>query len=113
MLAERQPLSALRVDAAEHATRPPARYTEASLVKELEDREIGRPSTYASIGSEIYALWMRRAHRLDITEVHASPAGDTRCGAIDKDSWQEVARERHAAGGDDSVDFSYVTYRRR
>ncbi len=48
-LAERQPLSALRVDAAEHATRPPARYTEASLVKELEDREIGRPSTYASI----------------------------------------------------------------
>ena len=49
VLAERQPLSTLRVDAAEHATRPPARYTEASLVKELEDREIGRPSTYASI----------------------------------------------------------------
>jgi len=48
-LAERQPLTALRVGAAEHATRPPARYTEASLVKELEDREIGRPSTYASI----------------------------------------------------------------
>ena len=48
-LAERDPLSALRLGAAEHATRPPARYTEASLVKELEDREIGRPSTYASI----------------------------------------------------------------
>ncbi|HEX9041488.1 MAG TPA: type I DNA topoisomerase [Trebonia sp.] len=48
-LAEQQALSVLRLGAAEHATRPPARYTEASLVKELEDREIGRPSTYASI----------------------------------------------------------------
>ena len=48
-LAERDPLIALSLAAAEHATRPPARYTEASLIKELEDREIGRPSTYASI----------------------------------------------------------------
>jgi DNA topoisomerase I len=48
-LAEQQALNVVRLGAAEHATRPPARYTEASLVKELEDREIGRPSTYASI----------------------------------------------------------------
>jgi DNA topoisomerase I len=48
-LAEGEPLTAERLAAAEHATRPPARYTEASLIKELEDRAIGRPSTYASI----------------------------------------------------------------
>ncbi|HEY2127145.1 MAG TPA: type I DNA topoisomerase [Streptosporangiaceae bacterium] len=48
-LAEGDPLTALELAAAEHATRPPARYTEATLVKELEDREIGRPSTYANI----------------------------------------------------------------
>ena len=48
-LAESDPLIALRISDAEHATRPPSRYTEASLIKELEDREIGRPSTYASI----------------------------------------------------------------
>ena len=49
VLAENDPLTALRLDAADHATRPPARYTEASLIAELEAREIGRPSTYASI----------------------------------------------------------------
>jgi DNA topoisomerase-1 len=48
-MAEADPLDALRLAPAEHSTRPPARYTEASLVKELEDREIGRPSTYATI----------------------------------------------------------------
>jgi DNA topoisomerase I len=48
-MAERDPMDVLRMDVLEHATRPPARYTEASLIKELEDREIGRPSTYASI----------------------------------------------------------------
>ncbi|PJE96382.1 type I DNA topoisomerase [Streptomyces carminius] len=48
-VAEGDPLTATAMSADGHATKPPARYTEASLVKELEEREIGRPSTYASI----------------------------------------------------------------
>src|ERR1700733_3371363 len=48
-LAEHEPPTAESLNPAEHATRAPARYTEASLIKELEDRAIGRPSTYASI----------------------------------------------------------------
>ncbi|MER7676538.1 type I DNA topoisomerase [Streptomyces sp. NPDC096934] len=46
---EGDPLSAEEITVDGHSTKPPARYTEASLVKELEEREIGRPSTYASI----------------------------------------------------------------
>ncbi|MFJ8769335.1 type I DNA topoisomerase [Streptomyces clavifer] len=48
-VAEGDALTADEVSVDGHATKPPARYTEASLVKELEEREIGRPSTYASI----------------------------------------------------------------
>ncbi|SCK45674.1 DNA topoisomerase-1 [Streptomyces sp. WMMB 714] len=50
---EGDPLTAEDLTADGHATKPPARYTEATLVKELEEREIGRPSTYASIISTI------------------------------------------------------------
>jgi dihydrofolate reductase len=59
-------------------------------------------------GAEIYAQWMDVADRLELTEVHARPEGDTYFAAIDKAVWQEVARVRHPAGPDDSADFSYV-----
>ncbi|MCL6739442.1 type I DNA topoisomerase [Streptomyces neyagawaensis] len=48
-VSEGDALAAEEITVDGHATKPPARYTEASLVKELEEREIGRPSTYASI----------------------------------------------------------------
>lgn len=64
-------------------------------------------------GAEIYAQWMDSADRLEITEVHARPDGDTHFPAIDETAWEEVARVRNPAGPHDSADFSYVTYRRR
>lgn len=63
-------------------------------------------------GAEIYAHWLPRAARLELTEVHAQPEGDTCFPAIDPELWQEVGRERRVAGPQDSSDFSYVTYRR-
>lgn len=48
-LSEGDTVSAASLGANGHETKPPSRFTEATLIKELEDREIGRPSTYASI----------------------------------------------------------------
>jgi dihydrofolate reductase len=64
-------------------------------------------------GAEIYAQWMEDADRLEITEVHARPDGDTRFPPVDPTAWEEVARVRNPAGPHDSADFSYVTFRRR
>ena len=64
-------------------------------------------------GAEVYAQWMDVASRLEVTEVHARPAGDTLFAAIDASQWEEVARVRHPAAQGDDADFSYVTYRRR
>ena len=47
-LAEREALKCLEITSEQHFTQPPARYTEATLIKELEERGIGRPSTYAA-----------------------------------------------------------------
>jgi len=48
-LAAADTLDVLALDASDHTTQPPARFTEASLVKALEELGVGRPSTYASI----------------------------------------------------------------
>jgi DNA topoisomerase I len=52
-LVEKSPLELLGIDPKQHFTQPPPRFSEASLVKELEENGIGRPSTYAAILSTI------------------------------------------------------------
>jgi len=47
-LAEKQPVHPIEISPTQHFTQPPPRFTEASLVKELERLGIGRPSTYAT-----------------------------------------------------------------
>ena len=48
-MAEGDPLSVTGLEPGSHATQPPARFTEASLVKAMEELGVGRPSTYASV----------------------------------------------------------------
>lgn len=75
-LAQGQELTALELTREQKFTQPPPRYTEASLVRELEEQGIGRPSTYASI---ISTLQDRDYVRLE--EKHFTPTelGDVVC----------------------------------
>lgn len=66
-------LSMLSIDPNQHFTKPTARYTEASLVKDLEKLSIGRPSTYASIISTIQD---RGYVKLDNRRFYAEKMGD-------------------------------------
>ncbi len=73
-LAEGQVVTVSGVRAEQHFTRPPPRYTEATLVRELEKCGIGRPSTYADIISklqrrEYVELRKRRFHPTDVGRV--------------------------------------------
>ena len=71
---EGETLECAGLEAVQHFTKPPSRYSEASLVRELEKRGIGRPSTYASIISTIQergyvTLKKRRFHAEKIGEL--------------------------------------------
>lgn len=70
-LTPKQPLSLVKVTQEQAFTKPPPRFTEASLVKELEKSGIGRPSTYAAIMGKIQgrAYTIKEQQRLKPTEL--------------------------------------------
>lgn len=70
-LVEGQPLQLIELTSEQAFTRPPPRYTEASLVKELEKSGIGRPSTYATIMNKIQGreYTVKESGRLKPTEL--------------------------------------------
>jgi dihydrofolate reductase len=63
-------------------------------------------------GAEIYAAALPQAHRLYITEVHASVEGDAFLPELDWSSWREVSRARHAAVEPNPFAYSFVVYER-
>lgn len=63
-------------------------------------------------GGTIYAAALPLADRLEITRVHAAPAGDTLFPKIDPQKWREVARETPPRGEKDTADVTFLTYRR-
>lgn len=63
-------------------------------------------------GAEVYRLFLGRADRIEVTEVHAAPEGDATVPAFDPADWRETFREDHGAEGERPA-FSFVTLERR
>jgi DNA topoisomerase-1 len=85
-------LDLLKVDPTQHFTKPPARFSEAALVKELEKRGIGRPSTYAAIISTIQD---RGYARIEKKRFYAEKMGD-------------IVTERLVENFHDLMDYSFT-----
>jgi DNA topoisomerase-1 len=91
-LPEGTPMTLDALDPQQHFTKPPARYTEAALVKELEKQGIGRPSTYAAIISTIQD---RGYVRLESRRFYAEKLGD-------------IVTERLKESFPDLMDYSFT-----
>src|SRR5262249_18597154 len=63
-------------------------------------------------GSDVFEAAMAHADRLEITQVHASPPGDSYFPDIDTSQWREVRREKRLKGPHDEADFTVLTYER-
>ena len=64
-------------------------------------------------GAALYAETLPRAHRLYLTEVHASPPGTTVFPRFERSEWREIAREGPQQGPGEPFSYSFVTLERR
>lgn len=63
-------------------------------------------------GGEIYRIFLPRADRIELTEIHLEPEGEVTAPAFPPEDWRETAREDHDADGDTPA-YSFVTLERR
>jgi DNA topoisomerase-1 len=87
-MSQGEALKLIKLDPTQHFTKPPARYSEASLVKEMEKRGIGRPSTYAAIIGTIQdrgyvALHNRRFYSEKMGEIVTERLGESFSNLMD------------------------------
>lgn len=88
------------IDGNQHFTQPPARYTEASLIKALEENEIGRPSTYApTITTIIQRLYVER----DGKQLKPTSLGEVITGLM-KEQFNNVVDVKFTAGMEKNLD---------
>ena len=98
--AEGDALTALSIEPSQHFTQPPARYTEASLVRAMEERGIGRPSTYAPTISTIES---RNYVTKESRSLRPTPLGEGVTGLL-VDKFKSVADYEFTANMENELD---------
>lgn len=73
----------------------------------------GEATLFVIGGAEVFSLAWPIVGRLELTEVHAGPEGDTRLEGFDRGAWREIFREHRAADAQHAQPFSFVTLVRR
>lgn len=93
-------LTADKIDPAQHFTQPPARYTEASLIRAMEEKGIGRPSTYApTIATIIDRDYVSKENR----SLRPTPLGEGVTGLL-VDKFKSVADYEFTANMENQLD---------
>jgi len=99
-LREGEALDLRKIDKEQHFTQPPARYTEATLIKALEEKGIGRPSTYAPTISTI----MDREYVVKEGKyLHTTPLGEVVTGLM-KDKFSDIVDPAFTAHMEEQLD---------
>jgi dihydrofolate reductase len=93
------------------AWRAPGCETVASI--DAARASAGDSTLFVIGGAEVFSLSWPIVGRLELTEVHADVAGDTRLAGFERAEWNEVFREAHAADARHAWPFSFVTLVRR
>ena len=98
--AEGDPLTADKIEPAQHFTQPPARYTEASLIRAMEEKGIGRPSTYApTIATILDRDYVNKENR----SLRPTPLGEGVTGLL-VDKFKSVADYEFTANMEHELD---------
>ena len=76
-------------------------------------KNAGDSTLFVIGGAEVFSLSWPIVGRLELTEVHADVAGDTRLAGFNRGEWREIFREEHAVDARHAWPFSFVTLVRR
>ena len=104
-LSEGEALMLLSTDPQQHFTQPPARYTEATLVRAMEEKGVGRPSTYATIVSTIQDReYVQKIEK----RLSPTPLGEVVNGLM-MEHFQNIINVEFTAGMEAAVSYTHLT----